>query len=295
MKQPITSGHAQRLNGALLRRPAVAGRLGPAGAPLLLAVLLLLIAAGLVAWATYACIERYLGVLVPDRMVVIDDFPQISGIAYWPEHGTLIGVGDNGEVAELDLNGKVLRKRIQTGRGFEDIAMLPEPGLALVIDGQSNRLVTLRLADLRIDSERAVPNGFAPTWRRDERFEGMALAGNPPRLILGNAFPPAVTPLDVASGTVRRSVLLGARSISAVLSGPSGEMLVVSRESGLLMLDADGHTVWERWRPVAYRHLEGAALVPGVGLVLCAGRDPGVLLVFSAIRDWQDLRHVFAH
>jgi hypothetical protein len=274
---------------------------GPAGLFLglrskspLLRTLLLLIAAGLAGWAAYARTERYLGVLEPDRVIAIDDFPEISGIAWWPARGTLIGVGDNGEVAELTLQGRVLRKRIHEKRDFEDVYLLPGSGQALAIDEQHNRLVTLRLDDLGIEAERSVPHDFSLTRHRNKSFEGMAMAGNPPRLILANESPPAVIMLDPHTGDPQRTMLLGAKSVSGVITGPQGELLLVSRENGLLLLDADGNTVGDGWHPVEYHHIEGAALVPGFGLVLCIDRNPGVLLVFSAIRDWQDLRHVFA-
>jgi hypothetical protein len=260
----------------------------------LLRVLLLLMAAALAGWAAYAGMERHLGLLTPDRIVVIDDFPGISGIAYWPERGTLIGVGDNGEVAEITLQGKVLRKRIHSGYAFEDAFLPPRSERLWAIDEQRNRLVALRLEDFGLVSERQVPGDFALTRQPDKRFEGLAMAGEPPYLVLANAFPPAVTLFDAAAALPRRSVLLGARSVSGILPGPQAELLLVSREDGLLLLDADGAAPGDWWHPVSHRPLEGAALVPGVGLVLCVGRNPGVLLVFSALRDWQDLHHAFA-
>lgn len=260
----------------------------------LLRILLLLIAAGLTGWAAYARTERYLGILEPDRVIAMDDFPEISGIAYWPERGTLIGVGDNGEVAEITLQGKVLRKRIHAGYDFEDVFLPPRSDRILAIDEQRNRLVALRLDDFGIASERQVPGDFTLTRHKNKRFEGMAMAGEPPHLILANEFPPAVTLFGPASDVPQRTVLLGARSVSSILPGPRGELLLVSRENGLLLLDADGATIGDWWHPVEYHHIEGAALVPGFGLVLCIDRNPGVLLVFSSIRDWQDLRHVVA-
>lgn len=257
-------------------------------------MLLLLIAAVVAGWAAYLRTERHLGVLEPDRIIAIDDFPEISGIAWWPARGTLIGVGDNGEVAELTLQGKVLRKRIHEKRDFEDVYLLPDSGRAVAIDEQHNRLVTLRLDDFGIETERSVPHDFTLTRHRNKSFEGMALAGTPSRLVLANEYPPAVTLLDAQTGAPQRTMLLGARSVSGVIGGPQGELLLVSRENGLLLLDADGDTVGDGWRPVEYHHIEGAALVPGFGLVLCIDRNPGVLLVFSAIRDWRDLRRVFA-
>ncbi|MBI4988818.1 MAG: SdiA-regulated domain-containing protein [Rhodocyclales bacterium] len=238
--------------------------------------------------------ERRLGILDPNRVIAIDDFPEISGIAYWAERGTLIGVGDNGEIAEITLQGKVLRKRMHRDRDFEDVALLDQPGLALAIDEQHNQLLTVRLADFEIVAQAGVPNGFSLTRHRNKSFEALALTGQPPRLVLGNEFPPAVARFGTDRIAPPHTVLLGARSISGVLPGPQGELLVVSRENGLLLLDADGNAVGDGWRPVPYRFFEGAAMVPGVGLVLCVDRNPGILLIFSSLQDWPALRHAFA-
>ncbi|MCZ7656061.1 MAG: hypothetical protein M5R42_20065 [Rhodocyclaceae bacterium] len=72
-------------------------------APGLISLLVVLL---LAAWVGYAATERRLGILEPDRIVAIDDFPELSGIAYLPGSGTLLGVGDNGEIAEISLEGK---------------------------------------------------------------------------------------------------------------------------------------------------------------------------------------------
>lgn len=72
-----------------------------------------------------------------------------------------------------------------------------------------------------------------------------------------------------------------------------GLLLVVSREHGLMLLGADGRPEGS-WHPVDYHYIEGAALVPGFGLVVCVDRTPGVLLVFSSIRDWPSLHHALA-
>lgn len=252
-----------------------------------LRVLLLLLLAGVSAWTAHAKALHFFGVLAPDRVIAIDDFPGISGIAYWPERGTLVGVSGNGGVAELTLQGKVLRKRIHEHRGFEDIALQGRPDRALVIDAQHGRLDTLRLDDFEIVEQAAVPGG-------PSAVKGLAWSGNPPRLVLGNAFPPTLTLFRPNAEARERTVLFGAESVSSVIAGPDGELLLVSRDNGLLLLNADGSAAGGWWKPLQYRHMAGAAMVPGIGLVICAERNPGVLLVFSSIKDWPALRHALS-
>lgn len=252
---------------------------------LLLALLFVLAAV-----AGYRAMEHRLGILEPDRVIVIDDFPEVSGIAYRQGSGTLIGVGDNGEIAEITLEGRVLRKRIHAGRDFEDVALLAGHRQALAIDEQHGRLLTIALDDFSIVAEREQPVSL--TRHMNKSIEGLALAGDPQRLVLGNEFPPAVV-FPGEAGQATRTLLLGAASLSGVIAGPRGELLLISRENGLMLLDAGGRPAG-RWHPVEYHHIEGAALVPGFGLLLCVDRNPGVLLVYSAIRDWDSLRHALA-
>lgn len=252
-----------------------------------LRVLLLSLLAGLSAWAAHAKALHFFGIMAPDRVIAIDGFPGISGIVFWPERGTLVGVSSNGGVAELTLQGKVLRKRIHENRDFEDIALQGRPGRALIIETQHSRLDTLRLDDFEIVEQTALPDGSSAA-------QGVAWSGNPPRLVLGTAFPPMLKLFRPNAEARERTLLFGAESVSSVIAGPGGELLLVSPDNGLLLLNADGSAAGGWWKPLQHRHMTGAAMVPGTGLVICAGRDPGVLLVFSSIKDWQALRHALS-
>lgn len=252
--------------------------------------LVLPLIAALAAAIGYTALERRLGVLEPDRVVAIDDFPEISGIAWWPERGTLIGVGDNGQITELTAEGKVLRKRFHPGRDFEDVVLLPDRRVQAV-DEQHARLLTVSLDDFSIVAEQGLPAGASLTRRTNKSIEGLALTAR--HSVYANEYPPALVFSGAPGEAPSPPLLLGAKSLSGAIAGPRGELLLVSRENGLLLLDAAGRPAGD-WRPVEYHHIEGAALVPGFGLVLCADRNPGILLVYSAIQDWDALRRAFS-
>lgn len=72
----------------MLDRAAGACESGPPLHRLLIPALALLLAAV----AGSVALECRMGVLEPDRIVAIDNFLEISGIVWWPEHGTLVGV-----------------------------------------------------------------------------------------------------------------------------------------------------------------------------------------------------------
>lgn len=112
-------------------------------------------------------------------------------------------------------------------------------------------------------------------------------------LVSANEHPPALVFRDVNFDKQERTLLLGPQSVSSVIAGGQGELLLVSRENGLMMLDAQGNVVGKGWRPVSYPYIASAAFVPNVGLTLCATRTPEKLLIFSSINSWQDLLDAF--
>jgi hypothetical protein len=262
--------------------------------PVLILRLLIPLLIAVAAMTGYLGTERRLGILHPDQIINIDDFPQMSGMAYWSEHGTLIGVG-NHQIAEISLQGRVLRKRGHAGYAFADVALLPDAERTIVVDAQVNRLVTFSLADFAIVSEKSMPQDPSLPWRKGQQYAGIAMTGVPPRvgLVLGNEYPPALVFFGADWEKQERTLLLGANSISGVISGPQGELLLVSKENGFLLLDAQGNMVGKGWRPVASSLIKSAALVPNVGLIVCEAGSPGRLLIFSSIKNWQDLLDAF--
>lgn len=253
--------------------------------PLLRALLLLLLA-GAAAWVAHGRTLRYFGILAPDRVIRVDAFPGLSGIAYWPEKGTLVGVSARGGVAELSLEGKVQRKRIHERQRFEDVALQESTGQALIVDAQDGQLDIVRLADFEIVARSPLPPGGP--------ISALALHGLPPGLAIGRSFPPSLSLYRPDSKAPPLTLLLGSESLAGVLAGPDGEFLLASRENGLMLVKSDGSAVGGWWKPLQASRVTGAALVPGVGLLVCADGDPGRLLVFSSIKNWQDLRHALS-
>lgn len=112
-------------------------------------------------------------------------------------------------------------------------------------------------------------------------------------LFPGHEHIPALLLNDADLNKGEHALLMGSQSLSSVIARGEGELLLVSQEDGLLILDAQGSTVGKGWRPVAYDSVKSAALIPEVGLVICATGTPEKLLVFSSINSWQDLLDAF--
>lgn len=251
-------------------------------------VLLLVVGASV---ATFFAAEDHLHKLIPERVVRVAGFANLSGIAYWPEHGTLIGVADSGEVAEIDLDGRVLRRAFDQPRKLGDIVLSDEPGYALVTDVQQGLLLRLDLARLRFVAETPVRFDSPGSGMHTQRFEGVAIEPNSGRLILANAVHPAALLFVSPNETIVRDVVLvNAPRLGSIIRNENGQLLVVSPDNGLLLTSADGIPVGD-WYPVKGRQIAGATVVPGVGLVLATNQAPAQLLFFTSLSNWEEVQH----
>lgn len=241
--------------------------------------------------AMYFATEKRLQLLVPDHVRAVQGLAGLTGIAYWPEHATLIGVTGSGEVAEITLDGKLLRRNSAQRHALGDIVLGDEPGYALVTDAQDSRLLRLNLAELRFDADSPIQTKLRAAEVTPQRFEGITLQPGTRRLILANAAQPAALLIAAADEpTAREVVLVNAPSVSAVISDQHENLLLLSAENGLLLTTADGIPAG-RWYPVKGRHVTAVTLVPGHGLVLATDQDPAQLLFLSTLPDWEAVRH----
>jgi uncharacterized protein YjiK len=264
--------------------------------PLLpLLITLLLVAAFALSYKLV--LKRFL-VLEPDQVVELPEFPQISGIVYWPEHATLIGVGDGadglGQISEFTLSGEMIQTQNYARHDMEDIVLSDEQGYAFVTDERNRRLLKVRLSDLSIVEESAITYPRFPGQGPNRQFEGITKPKDGPGFVFANERGPAglVYFSDLHAPPDWVSVL-GAKTVSSVISDEQGNMLVVSREMGLLLVTADGHPLGQ-WHPVRGSHMEGVALVPGVGLTICTDQTPGRLLILSTLDSWEAIRHALS-
>ena len=62
----------------------------------------------------------------------LPEFPEPSGIAWHPVRGSLFLVGDEGDIGEVSLDGKLLRKS-HLGGDLEAITVDPKSGLLYVV------------------------------------------------------------------------------------------------------------------------------------------------------------------
>ena len=76
-----------------------------------------------------------------------------SGIAFHPGRGTLYVVGDRGDVAEINRQGKVLRQTNLAGLGFEGVTVGPNGRVFALEEKKTPRIYELDPNTLQVKAE----------------------------------------------------------------------------------------------------------------------------------------------
>jgi len=95
----------------------------------------------------------------------IADFPEPSGIVYHPARHTLFIVGDEGDIGEVSLEGKLLRK-FRLGGDLEAVTIDPKSGLLYVAREGHEILFEVRPDDFRVLRRFTIDR----SWQGDPNF-----------------------------------------------------------------------------------------------------------------------------
>ena len=232
--------------------------------------------------------------LRPAKVVTMENFRQISGLAWLEDRKTLIAVGDKGLIGEVDLEGKVLALRSYPGYDMESVTVLPgRTDQVLVVEECSGRLLWFSVPELEVVREQVLPEAARISKTCNKQIEGLAMHGND-GIVLANEGPATLLFFDRALTDLRRSVSIDTRYISEVIALYDGTLLVVSRDAGLRLYSAEGEALGP-WQPVSHGRKEGGAFVPGHGLVVSVDSDPSLLLFFPDIRNDASIKDLFLY
>ena len=250
------------------------------------------LAAGVVAWQVDR--GRLAKItLEPTRVVTVKKVREASGLAWWPSRGHLLTVADSGVVAEITLDGDLVRERRFPGLDFEDVALIDDHR-AWIVDEQQHLLVMLRLDDFELGERHTLPV-ISPAKGTNRMFEGIALDRATGRILLAHeSHPAALVTLEADGITPGHTSVVDAPSVSGVELSPDGkDALLVSNQGYLLLMGDGGRTLAGEAR-TSWRRIEGCALVPGVGLVTCVDANESKLLVFGQLATWDAIRSTLA-
>ncbi|MFJ2483822.1 SdiA-regulated domain-containing protein [Pseudomonas sp. NPDC087598] len=206
--------------------------------------------------------EQKESIWLPDYRVVIDAKPltgmekdEASDLSYNPQTKTLFSVmGKNPFLAELTLQGEVLRKMPLVGWSNPEGLTVMENGLMAIVDERQHMLSIVKVdADTRELNIANFPKyDLGPSKDQNKAFEAIAWDPRNHQLLLGEERPPALfTWKSDGSQTLNgdkqklASDELDIRNLSALAIDPrTGHMLVLSADSHLLLeLDEKGEQV----------------------------------------------------
>ncbi|WP_322845176.1 SdiA-regulated domain-containing protein [Pseudomonas sp. B33.4] len=206
--------------------------------------------------------EQKESIWLPDYRVVIDAKPltgmekdEASDLSYNPETKTLFSVmGKNPFLAELTLQGDVLRKMPLVGWSNPEGLTVMENGLMAIVDERQHTLSIVKVdADTRELNIADFPKyDLGPSKDQNKAFEAITWDSHNQQLLLGEERPPALfTWKSDGSQTLKgdkqklASDELDIRNLSALAIDPrTRHTLVMSADSHLLLeLDEKGEQV----------------------------------------------------
>jgi uncharacterized protein YjiK len=279
--------------------------------------LMTLLAVGLVALAALATVvgtarkvtkaaQRGAKILGTAERVASPGVKEPSGVAFHPGLGHLFVVGDDGLLAELDLDGKVLgTTKIESQ--IEDVTVhTPSGGLILVSESRSELVYydpvsrqEKRRWPIDVDSVLASSGPID----RNQGFEGLAFrpqAGQPgggifylthqraPAVVVALAFDPMAAPRRIGAESVLSRWSFSFEDLTAVAwSEPLGRLLLVAdAKDRMLVIRPDDGAV-EGESPIPGRQQEGLTLDGAGTMWIADDLDKSLLRIKDALQALQ--------
>ncbi|MBZ9784753.1 SdiA-regulated domain-containing protein [Pseudomonas sp. REP124] len=205
--------------------------------------------------------EKQESIWLPDYRAVIDAKPlagmekdEASDVAYDPQTKTLFSVmGKNPFLAELTLQGDVLRKMPLVGWSNPEAVTVLGNGLLAIVDERDHMVTIVKVdADTRELNIADFPKyDLGPSKDQNKAFEAVTWDARNQQLLLGEERPPALFTWKsdgqklIGDKQKLASDELDIRNLSALAIDPrTGHTLVLSADSHLLLeLDEKGEQV----------------------------------------------------
>jgi len=229
-----------------------------------------------------------------------------SGIAFYPPSGHLFVVGDEGLIAELDGNGKVL-KTTKIEAQVEDVAVHTPSGMLMLISESRSELILYDPASgqekkrwpLDLDSMLGTT-----ITDRNQGFEGLTFRpeeGQPgggvfylthqraPSMVIGLAFDPAAPVRRLGAETVLSKWSLSYEDLTAITWSQSlGRLLVIADAKDRLLVIRPEDGAVESEIPIPGQQQEGLALDASGTLWIADDLDKSVLRIKDAATRLQN-------
>ena len=227
----------------------------------------------------------------------IPQVPEPSGVTYHPGRKTIFVVGDEGDIAELSLDGRVLASR-HIGGDLEGVACDAASGSLYAVREGDDVILEVRASDLRvvrqIGVERAYEGDANYLRSGGDGLEGIAVrpavGDGKPTFYIVNQYDPAVlaeVELRGSKAVIRKSWKLDSAPLSDVFWDDKHNALVVVSAlwRSAVMVSGDGKEARPTKLPGFLQ--EGLARLPDGSFIVA--QDVGGLL------KWSPSTEPFAH
>jgi uncharacterized protein YjiK len=229
-----------------------------------------------------------------------------SGVAFYPPTGHLFVVGDEGLIAELDGNGKLL-KTTKIEAQIEDVAVHTPSGALILVSESRSELI---LYDPASGSERKrwpldLDSMLGTTVTdRNQGFEGLAFRPDPsqpgggvfylthqrsPSMVIGLVFDPAAPVRRLGADSVVSRWSLSYEDLTAIAwAEPLGRLLVLADAKDRLLVIRPEDGAVESELPIPGRQQEGLTLDGSGALWIADDLDKSLLRIKDAVTRIQN-------
>jgi uncharacterized protein YjiK len=229
-----------------------------------------------------------------------------SGIAFYPPTGHLFVVGDEGLLAELDGNGKVL-KTTKIEAQIEDVTVHTPSGMLILVSESRSELILydpakgqeMKRWPLDLDSMLGTT-----VTDRNQGFEGLAFRPDPtqpgggvfylthqraPSMVIGLVFDPSAPVRRLGADTVVSRWSLSYEDLTAVAwSEKLGRLLVLADAKDRLLVIRPEDGAVESELPIPGQQQEGLAIDGSGALWIADDLDKSVLRIKDAVTKMQE-------
>ena len=231
----------------------------------------------------------------------LEGFDEPSAVVYHPARRTLFVVGDQGDIGEIDLSGKILQSR-NMGGDLEGITCDPSTGLLYAVREGHEILFEIDPEDLALKRRFTIDRTFEGNanflQRGSDGIEGITFRPDPDhpeggRFFAVNQFDPPVlvelrVPIKTSTERFDTATIVWAREVK---SAPLSDVLWYEPTQGFLITSALWRAVYvtdeegHRLRSVRIPGFmqEGIAAVPGGVIVIV--QDTGGLIKWTPDGD----------
>ena len=202
----------------------------------------------------------------------LPELPELSGIVYDEEQQCLFAVSDQGWVGELDLEGRLLRRRhLKRGWDLEDLCLSPDGSRLLIVEERKRQLIEVDRDSFEVLRRRKLPQPWKSAINLG--YEGIDLLDDKTLVLAHQDDPAALVFVDVESLELKGQLELPVENLAALRCRDEGALfLLLVEDEALVAVDRLGQLQGPRLA-LPSPNPEGLAIV-GTRIYIAQDDDP---------------------